>query len=198
MANKDRPSGLKPIKHINGVPWNGKFNMYYKAAGLGEAMFIGTPVMSAGSADSTGKYPTIKLAGQTSARGVIVGFSNTPYLAADLTDLDLSNSPVSTAHYVAVVDDPQVIFEAQEDNDSSDLAATSAGSNADLTTESGNTITGISTVEIDSDTEGATGTLQVKLLRLVDRPDNALGDYSKWEIMFNQHELGQGLGAAGV
>lgn len=198
MANKDRPCGLKPIKHVNGVPWNGKFNIYYKAAGLAEAMFIGTPVMSAGSADATGKYPTIKLAGQTSARGVIVGFGNTPYLAADLTDLDLAYSPASTAHYVAVVDDPGVIFEAQEDNDTSDLAATSAGGNADLTTESGDTTTGLSTVEIDSDTETTTSTLQVKILRLVDRPDNALGTYSKWEIMFNQHELGQGLGAAGV
>ena len=198
MANKDRPAGLKPIKHINGIPWNGKFNMYYKAAGLAEAIFIGTPVMSAGSADSTGKYPTIKLAGQAPARGVVVGFSNTPYLAADLTDLDLLNSPVNTAHYVAVVDDPQVIFEAQEDNDSADLAATSAGANVNLTTESGNTTTGISTVEIDSSSEATTSTLQVKLLRLVDRPDNALGSHSKWEIMFNQHELGQGLGAAGV
>jgi len=198
MANKDRPLGLKPVKHINGAPWNGKVNIYYKAAGLAEAMFIGTPVMSAGSADATGKYPTIKLAGQTSVRGVIVGFGNTPYLAADLTDLDLTNSPASTAHYVAVVDDPQVIFEAQEDNDSADLAATSAGSNADLTTESGNTTTGKSTVEIDSSSEDTTSTLQVKIMRLVDRPDNALGTYSKWEIMFNQHELGQGLGAAGV
>ena len=197
MANKDRPSGLKPIKHINGVPWNGKTNMYYKAAGLNEAIFIGSPVKSAGSADATGKYPTVQLAGQDAARGVVVGIGNTPYLAADLTDLDLTNSPVSTEHYLMVADDPDLIFECQEDS-STTFTAGSIGCNADLTTESGNTSTGVSTVEIDCATETTTSTLQVKILRLVDRFDNALGNYAKFEIMFNQHELGQGLGSTGV
>jgi hypothetical protein len=197
MANKDRPAGLKPVKHLNGSPWNGKTTMYYKAAGLNEAIFIGSPVKSAGSADATGKYPTVQLAGQDAARGVVVGIGNTPYLAADLTDLDLTNSPVSTAHYLMVADDPDLIFECQEDS-STAFTADSIGCNADLTTESGNTSTGHSTVEIDCATETTTSTLQVKILRLVDRPDNELGNYAKFEIMFNQHELGQGLGSTGV
>ena len=197
--NKDRPSGLKPIKNLNGTPWSGKFNIYYKSISDGdtEAIFIGSPVMSAGSADASGKYPTIKLAGQTAARGVVIGFGNTPYIAADVTDLDRLYATAAQACYVAVVDDPNVIFECQEDS-ATTFTKDQVGLNADLTTEAGNTTTGRSTVEIDCDTEDTGSTLQVRIMRLVDRVDNALGDYAKFEIMFNQHELGQGLGAAGV
>ena len=197
MANSDRPSGMKPLRYLNGSPWNGKITMYYKAAGLGEAMFIGTPVQSAGSADTLGQYPTIKLAGTDPILGVVVGFGNTPDIVADVTNLELEYSPTSTANYVAVVDDPSVIFEIQEDS-STALTADEVGLNASPTTESGNTTTGLSTVEIDCTTEATTSTLSLRILRLVDRVDNELGANAKWEVLINNHALGQGLGAAGV
>ncbi|MEA2038867.1 MAG: hypothetical protein U9N82_03435 [Thermodesulfobacteriota bacterium] len=197
MANTDKPMGMKPISHINGSPWNGMFRMYYKAAGLSEAIFVGSPVKSAGSADSTGKYPTIQLAGTDPIRGVVIGFAKTPYGVFDATDLDLKYSPSDTAHYVAVVDDPSVIFEMQEDS-STALTVTEIGLNASPTTESGSTTTGLSSVEIDCSTENTTSTLSLKILRLLDREDNELGDYAKFEVLINSHELGQGLGSTGV
>jgi len=194
--NKDRPSGLKPIKHLNGVPWNGKFNMYRKTAA--ENFFIGSPVKLAGSADSTGKYPTVALAGAGGPiLGPVVGFGNTPYLAADVSDLDKVYSISTEDVYVAVADDPQLIFECQEDS-STNLTADEIGLNCDLTTESGSTTTGKSTVELDCSTEDTTNTLEVRILRLIDRPDNALGDYAKFEVMINVHAYGQGLGQNGV
>ena len=197
--NKDSPFGMKPIKHLNGSPWNGKFNIYYKAVALNEAMFIGTPIQLAGSADTFGKYPTVKLAGTSPILGVIIGFPNTPYIAADVTDLDKLYSLASTASYVAVVDDPSVIFEMQEDDaDGDTLDADDVGLNASATTESGSTTTGQSTVEIDRSTVATTSTFNLKLLRLVDRPGNAMGAYSKWEVLINNHGLGQGLGSTGV
>ena len=198
MANLDRPCGLKPLRYLSGAPWNGKFNIYYKAAALAEAIFIGSPVKLAGSADALGKYPTIQLAGAGGPIvGVVVGFGSTPEIVADVTNLNLKYSLTLTAHYVAVVDDPSVIFECQEDS-STTFTADSVGCNADLTTESGNTTTGKSTVEIDCATEANTSTLEVRILRLVDRVDNALGTYSKWEILINVHAYGHGLGATGV
>jgi hypothetical protein len=197
MANKDRPFGLKPVRHLNGSPWNGKTRVYYKDVGETDVLFIGSLVKSAGSADATGKYPTIELAGTDPIRGVVVGFGNTPYIAADVTDLDRLYSPTTTANYVAVVDDPGVIFEAQEDS-STNLTADEIGLNISPTTESGNTTTGHSTIELDCATEATTSTLSLKILGLVDRPDNELGDYAKFEVMVNNHELAQGLGSAGV
>ena len=197
MANLDRPFGLKPVGHLNGSPWNGKTRVYYKAAGLAEAIFIGSLVKSAGSADTSGKYPTIQLAGTAVPRGVVVAFGNTPNIAADVTNLSRLYSPTLTANYVAVVDDPQVIFECQEDS-STTFTATAVGLNVSFTTETGNTTTGHSTIELDCSTENVTSTLVAKILRLVDRVDNALGTYSKWEILINVHAYGQGLGASGV
>ena len=196
MANKDRPCGLKPIKHLNGVTWNGKFNVYRKVAA--ENFFIGSPVKLAGSADATGKYPTVALAGAGGPIvGSVVGFGNTPYLAADVSDLDKVYSISTEDVYVAVADDPDLIFECQEDS-TTNFTADSIGCNADLTTESGSTTTGKSSVEIDCSTETTTSTLEIRILRLVDRPDNELGDYAKFEVMINVHAYGQGLGSAGV
>ena len=196
MANKDRPTGLKPVRHLNGNPWNGNFNMYRKTAT--ENFFIGTPVTLAGSADDSGKYPTVVLAGAASAiLGSVVGFSNTPYLTADVTDLDKDYSISTEDVYVAVADDPDLVFEIQEDS-STALTIAAVGLNADLTAESGSTTTGKSSVEIDCATEATTSTLEVKILKLVNREDNALGDYAKWEVMINVHCYGQGVGAAGL
>lgn len=198
MANLDRPKGIRPLRYLNGTPWNGRFSIYYKAAGLAEAIFKGSPVKLAGSADATGKYPTISLAGSgVPILGGVIGFGNTPNLVADVTDLDLLYSPASTACYVAVADDPSIIFEAQEDS-STTFTADEVGLNASFTTESGNTTTGWSTVEIDCSTEATTSTLGIRILRLIDRVDNELGNYSKWEILINAHAYGQGLGATGV
>lgn len=198
MANLDRPMGLKPVKMLNGSPWNGKVNMYYKAVGLSEAIFKGSPVKLAGSADASGKYPTVQLAEATGPIvGVVMGFSNTPYIGVDVTNLDLLYSLSDTAHYVVVCDDPNVIFECQEDS-STNFTADSIGCNCDLTAESGDTNTGRSTVELDCATETTTSTLEVRILRLVDREDNALGDYAKFEVLINVHAYGHGLGATGV
>ncbi len=197
MANIDKPKGLVPVRHLNGNPWNGNFTMYYKAVGLGEAIFIGTPVSLAGSADTLGRYATIKLAGQGPILGVVIAFGSVPQIAADPSDLELLYSPTTTANYVAVVDDPQVIFECQEDSSTS-FTADEIGNNASLTTESGNTNTGRSTVEIDCSTETTTSTLQVRIMNLVAREDNILGEFAKFEIFINNHQNGQGLGAAGV
>lgn len=195
MANKDRPMGMKPVKNINGTPWNGKYNVYYKDAA--ENFFIGSPVKSAGSADASGKYPTVVLAGTDPIRGVVVGFSTTPYITADPADLNRVYSISTEDVYVAVCDDPNVIFEMQEDS-STALTITEIGLNASPTTESGNTSTGLSTVEIDCTTEDVTSTLSLKILRLVDREDNALGDHAKFEVMINNHELAQGLGSLAI
>ena len=47
-------------------------------------------------------------------------------------------------------------------------------------------------------TPANTATLQLRLLGLSRKPDNAFGAYAKWLVKFNVHELGTGTGAAGV
>ncbi|WP_456442282.1 hypothetical protein, partial [Psychroserpens sp.] len=74
MANLDRPAGFKPVKNLNGSPWNGKANVYYIPSTDDTAIFIGDAVKSAGSADATGMYPTVaQAAAGDTIRGVIIG-----------------------------------------------------------------------------------------------------------------------------
>jgi len=191
-TNTDRPGGFKPVKHLNGMPWNGKARTYYVAAGDSTALFIGDPVKSAGSADTLGKYATVQQAAAGEAiRGIVIGFSDQPYVSFDTTNLYRAYRPADTAMYCLVVDDPDVIFEIQEDSDSNNMDADMVGLSTDIVVGSGNTSSGLSGVELDS-SDTATALGQCRLLGIIDREDNALGSHCKWEILINEHELRTG------
>ena len=190
MANLDAARGFKPIKNLNGSPWNGKANVYYIPATDTVATFIGDAVKSAGSADATGKYPTVTQAAATdSIRGVIIGFGTTPTFMANPDNLSMTHRAASTAMYCLVVDDPQVIFEIQEDSVGNSISAAMVGLATDITVGTGSTSTGKSAMELDS-SDTATTAGQCRILRLVDRLDNELGDNAKWEVLIAEHELG--------
>jgi hypothetical protein len=188
MANVDKPSGLKPVKHLNGNPWNGKYNIYSIASGNGTATFVGDLVTMDGTADATGKYPGVKqtVADDDTIVGVAIGFGTTPDLIANPDSLVTRHRPASVLRYVAVVDDPTVIFEIQEDSVVSALTITEVGCNADVVVGSGNTTSGISAMELDSD-NAAADAADLRIMRVVDRPDNELGNHCKWEVMINTH-----------
>lgn len=189
MANIDSPFGLKPVKYLSGAPWNGKANVYYIPATDGTAMFVGDAVKSAGSADATGKYPTVtQVAAGDAVRGVVIGFADNPYVMIHPDTPNRTYRAASTAMYCLVVDDPDVIFEIQEDSVGAALAAVDVGLSADLVVGSGNTANGKSGIELDSSTKVTTAAT-CKILRLVDREDNVLGNNAKWEVLIAEHEM---------
>jgi len=191
MANLDTPFGFKPVKHLNGSPWNGKANVYYVPSTDNTAIFKGDAVKGAGAADTTGKYPTVAQATAGAAvRGVVVGFGDNPYTMTHPDTPNRTYRPAATAMYVFVVDDPQVIFEVQEDSDANSITAAMVGLSANFVVGSGSTTTGKSAMELDSSDTATDTTGNCRILRLVDREDNALGDYAKWEVLFGEHELG--------
>jgi len=189
MANVDRICGFKPVGHLNGNPWNGKARMYYIPATDATAVFIGDAVKSAGSADSTGKYPTVtQAAADETIRGVVVGFCDQPFVALDTTNLNRAYRPASTAMYCLVVDDPDVIFEIQEDNASNDMDADMVGLSTDIAVGSGDTSSGKSGMELDS-SDTATAGGQCKILGVSNKEDNALGAHCKWDVLIIEHEM---------
>lgn len=193
MANVDQPSGFLPVRHLNGNPYNGQFNMYFVSDA--NAMWIGDAVKSSGSADTLGKYGTVvRAAAGNAIRGVVIGFSNTPYLAANVEDLSMAYRLASVEMYVAVADDPDLIFEAQEDNLNDTLEAGDVGSIVNLVATTGSTLTGISGMEIDSSEGGDISANTFLVLGLVDRPDNVLGTYAKWNVYPLLHELRNSTG----
>lgn len=190
MANNDRVFGLKPVSYLSGAPWNGECNVYQAASGDAVAQFKGDIVKLTGACEATGKYPTVAqyVAADAHALGVVIGFSTTaPQIAADPSNLNQPYRTASTAMYVYVVDSPFVIFEVQEDSVGGDVAVASIGLNAEMIVGSGNTSTGLSGMELDTSTVATTATLPLRILRLVDREDNAVGTHAKWLVKLNTH-----------
>lgn len=207
MANADTPFGLRPIRHRNGAPYNGAVNPYYVPAGYGTALFVGDPVVKTGTANSTyvtapgaggfavGTLPAINkaTAGDGNAiTGVIVGF------APDPNGLESRYNAASTERVALVCDDPDVVFEIQADGS---IAATQVGLNAVLIyTNSGDTINGVSGVEMDSGTTtapSADASNQLTIQRVVNREDNEAGsDFTKVEVKINNHT--EAAGAIGI
>lgn len=188
MPNTDSPFGLKPVRYRSGAPYNGACNRYYIASGEAYNLFIGDPVALSGTGDAFGVPGIVRAtAGAGSSAGdgpvgVVVGFEN---LTSD--NLSRSYRPSGTAGYVLVADDPNLEYEIQEDSDTATLAVTDIGLNANFIIGTGNTYTGTSAVELDSNTAAVTATLDMRILGLIERPNNEIGTNAKWRVALNNH-----------
>ena len=179
MENVDRPFGLRAIEHLDGSPYNGATRRVFIPDTVADAVFLGSPVKSLGDGDEDG-IATVTLAEPEDALlGVVISFE------PDRDNLSLQYRPGAAGRYAKIVTAPDVIFEVQA---SAALATSNIGDLADLTEEEGSTVSGISTVEVDSATLG-TGT-QVRILEFVEREDNVVGeDNSKVKVLIVDHEL---------
>ena len=185
MANADTPFGLKPVQHRNGAPYNGAFRTYSVAAGYGTALMIGDPVILAGTSQTlNGRTLSDVQRAATGGvvSGVIVG------VKADTQD-SLVYRAASTLREVYVADDPDLLFEIQEVSGGTALTANDAGLNCDFVVAAGSTATGKSGVELDNSTEATTATLDLHIVGLVARDDNAIGEHAKWLVSINRHQF---------
>lgn len=197
MANTLRVNGFKPVKYMNGAPYNGQCTMYYTDAATGGNIFVGDLVKLAGTADANGVRGVAAAAASDACVGVVVG------IVPSMTNLDTPQYRVaSTARYVLVADDPAIIFEAQEDGDTDPLELVDAGLNVNFIVAAGSTTTGASGMQIDSNTEGTSATLPLKLIAPAQRPDNELvaagQANTRWLVKINNHQLAASTGTAGV
>lgn len=194
MANANTPMGLVPIS-ANGSPYWGRCRVYNVPASDGTALFVGDPVIAAGSADAYG-VPTATratAAGGAFITGVMVSVVNGPAAGANaaltVTRDQTRHRLASTNTYIMVADDPDQLFVIQEDGVGGALAAANVSQNADLIAGSGSTTTGQSGWLLDSSTANTTATLQLRIIELMRGPDNAIGTSAKWVVKINLHSL---------
>lgn len=178
MPNVNAPAGLRPVKHLDGSPYNDASNRYYVPASDGTAIHIGDAVKSAGSADALGVPDVTRAAAGDTIRGVVVGIE-------PRTDDDLNFRAASTERYVLVADAPDIVFEIQEDGA---IAVTAVGNNADIVVGTPNSVVGRSGMQLQSSSVG-TATAQLRILGHSQRPDNEVGTNSKLLVLINEHEL---------
>jgi hypothetical protein len=191
MANANRPTGLTPVKHLSGAPYNGAGNIYSIAAAYNVALYQGDPVISSGTADTNGVAGIVLAAATGPIRGVIMAIGKDPNDFINPGNLDITYRPAAAqtdVWYALVADDPDIIFEVQEIGTGTQLAATDVGLNTNLVLGTGNGF--VSGWLLDNGTEAVTATLQCRLLGLARRADNAFGAYAKWLVKINAHELG--------
>lgn len=192
MANANRPSGLSPVQYLNGAPWTGGGHVYCIPDTDDTYLYaIGDPVDIAGGSDANG-IPTITLATAGTGNGVLgailSGGGGLTYGGnlAGTQDAPLVIPATKTrAYYVLVSDDPNIIYEGQEEATGTAFTAAEVGLNANLVSGTNNGY--VSGWQIDRTSPAVTATLQVRLLQLAPRSGNAFGDYAKWWVFINNH-----------
>lgn len=207
MANTPRARGLKPVQDLSGGAWMGKATPYYMNANSGgaagaAACGIGSVVAITGANDESGNGLRVvrtfnngyMTAGEATATasiasipvGVVVGFDLDP------TNLNLAGTyrAISTARLVYVCDDPDALFEIQEDSNGAQggLSPASVGLNATVTSETVSTTTGLSNIELDTSAVAATASFPLRILAFARRVDNEVSSsYAKVIVKFTRH-----------
>jgi hypothetical protein len=210
MANTSRINGFKPVKHLNGSPYNGQANLYEVPAGEAVPVFIGDLVKLSDSA-ATSLYPAVEAVVGASAQiaagpilGAVVGIVN---VKTDPTSGILSTGsisldtpvyrPASTKQFVLVADNTDLVFEAEAD---ASVALTSIGLNVGVgaSAHTNPLLTGASPMYVYSTTApDTTSTRPLQILGIVNRPDNEIGANSKVLVRINVQSFGS-VGVAGV
>ncbi len=201
MANANIARGLIPYRRTTGEPYNGAANIYYVPAAFGTAIYVGDPIhIVTATADLQG-IPGVGIPTQGNGTdtpittygliGAMVGIVSGGEPVIPVTrDLPVYH-PASTAGYILVSDDPDMLYMIQENGNMGTGAAGSVagpGKNVDLVSGTGSTVTGYSGWQIGS-ASLSVNALQMRVIRLLEQADNALGTNAKWLCRINQNQL---------
>ena len=193
MANPNVARGLVPVRHRSGAPYNGAGNAYHVPASYGTAIYPGDPVIIVTDASDANGVPTVSLAtaaGGAYTIGPCVGVVPYGEPTVAVTRDSTRYHAASTAGYILVADDPDLLFEIQEDSVGGVMTVGAVGRNADFISGTGSTVTGNSGWMLDSSTLATTNTLQMRIVKAVTRPDNdPTLDYAKWLVSINLHSF---------
>ena len=188
MANLDAPSGARPFRHLSGGMI--RASEYKIASGTSSDIFTGDFVKLL----STG-YIDVASAGNR----ILGVFAGVKYTASDGEVIYKKYFPTGTTTLASadvtayVYDDPNITYRIQSAG-SADF--TDIGNLADHVAGSGSTTTGQSGHEVSGTT--GTGTAGLRILRLIDDPDNSAGTNGELEVVIYEHELNQHIDADGT
>ena len=178
MANADSPIGLRAIRMLGGMVYNGSGSLYHVAVTDADVIAPGDPVIITGEADTDG-IPTVTRASAGHANritGVMNSITNGEGTVLQTSPL---NTVTLTSQYILVHDNPQIVYEAQA---STTIVSGDIGATANLLIPA-STTDGKSGAEVGAIAGASTS--QVQILRLVRRVDNALGANANLEVIIN-------------
>ena len=202
MANTDAPFGLQCF----GALRDGDCHLYRITNNYGTALYMQDPVKVV----AAGTLERSLTTGAISANGAIIAIFQQvgPKTTRpdNLTPVNYMPASAGTTYdyWALVADNPDLLFRVQEDGDTTPITIADVGFNVDLIfTHAGDTVSGISGAEIDSNTAAVTATLAMKIVNLAMEWDvkgnqwnTASSAFSKWIVKFANHQLG--MAAAGI
>jgi hypothetical protein len=172
LSNVNAPFGLRPVGRLDGSPYTAGARVYSVPASDGTAIYVGDPVKLVGTGQIINGSPMTDVArantGDTMV-GVCIG------ALPDTRDSTQSRA-ASTQRRILVADDPSLIFEVQQSNSGTAFSVNDIGLNCNINTSTaGSAITSLSGVVADNATGATTNTLDLKIVGVLDAPDNDVG-----------------------
>ncbi len=193
MANTDAPFGLTPIGTTDGSDYHGKLREVEFLATDAVAAFIGDLVKLTGTGGTDGKTPVVaQAAAGDSSVGVLVSLTPT---FEDEGSLTTNHRLASTSRKGFAAFGSDVLYAIQEDSVGGSLVTGDIARNVDVVVGAGDTITGISGMEIDSDSV-VDATAQLRLRHVQRAIDNALGTNARWIVNINENQDDHGAGVS--
>ncbi len=164
MANIDAPRGFWPVRHLTG---GSPFSITRYKVTASATIYRGDPlkIVNGGTVE-------VAAAGDEE---IVLGVAANYVVAASSGDF-----------FVEVYDDPNIVFGIQDDASATLTIANVFQAGNFATYATGNTTTLISVMELNASDVGAKDA-QLKILGLIDEPNNTAGDHADWEVMFNEH-----------
>lgn len=193
MANATGPFGLRPVRHLNGSPWNGQTVRAWCSESYATALYVGDPILytpTLAEKDTGAKYPTVNLSALTNGvvcRGVIVGFECAPS-----ESLERIYRPASKGMWAHITCGADIIYHIRDDG-SGTPAEVFVGQNAEGVNAGGSTVTGLSGFALDGTTPTTTQGFPLHILGIADIESNELADYAIWEVLLNTYHNATGL-----
>jgi len=194
MANVAENFGLRPYRKLDGTPLVGAQNRYTVKAGYGTAIYQGDLVIPT-STGNIEKYDPSGAPG-TAVVGVFNGvFYNDPTTQKPTYKNYYPGSVTPTEGDITafVVDDPDAVFLIDADDT---FARSDLFTNYSVTDVTGNTITGISKVQLDKSATGTDSTFVLQAIDISQDPDNSDTSSANANILvrINNHFFRSGTG----
>lgn len=185
MANVNAPSGFTPVRHKTGGPLH--LTPYSIATGYNTAIGLGDPVQLTG----TGRNIELSEATNEDNIGVFAGVEYTNSDGQRVWSERWVAGTAGTNIIASVYDDPFIVYEAQMDT----CAEANIGTLSDWVIGAPTAAHPRSQTYLTAGS--ATTGRSMRILGLVERPDNAYGAYARVYCMFAEHVLLTGTSGAG-
>jgi hypothetical protein len=191
MANIDKAFGLRPLGNLSATGAQKQFG-YEIADNQAGAIFQGDLVTV-----FDGFLVQFDPATHTAAVGVFNGCNYVDPTTGKPTFSNYYPGSVNITQgkiIADVIDDPHQLFTIQADED---VVQADVGKNADVVVGTGNTVTGVSSMELDSSTVANTAALNLKIVGFLNTPANEVGENNVVVVVkINEHLYGS-AGVAG-